>query len=202
VPVPGGRDRTARVAASASARLAAALTALVVLLAGCTASNARGDTYQFKGSTKFGTVIPPAQRKPIGRYSAKLLDGGTYSFAQARGKAVVVNFWASWCGPCATETPQFEKIYRQYKTRQVTFLGVDFKDDRGAARSFVHDNKITYPIVFDQDGQSAIQLGNIGIQGLPYTLVLDRRHRVAGIYSGPMLPADLEPVLNKVDGGT
>jgi peroxiredoxin len=89
-------------------------------------------------------------------------------------------------------------VYRAYKAKGVDFVGIDFKDQRGKAESFVKDNDISFPIVYDQQGKTALQMGHLPAQGLPFTVLIDKQQRVAAVYTGdPLTPMDLEPVLNK-----
>src|SRR4051794_21338951 len=146
------------------AALAAPVAAvLVAALAACgDSSGSTGSSgYQYSGSTRFGTVIPAPQRKAAEPFTGRLLDGGTYRLSDYAGKAVVVNFWGTWCGPCTTETPEFNKIYLSYRAKPVTFVGIDVKDTKGFARSFVQQNAIRYPIVFDEKAETALKLGNV-----------------------------------------
>lgn len=89
-------------------------------------------------------------------------------------------------------------MYRQNLSKAVTFVGVDIKDDRSSAKSFVHDYKITYPIVYDEPGRAALALGDLPTAGLPMTVLLDKQHRVAAVYSGKLTEADLQPVLDRL----
>lgn len=197
--MPTTRLRALRAAALA---VTGALAAATVAGCGGSTGSGGGSYYQYSGATKFGTVIPAPQRKPAEPFTGELLDGGTYKLAAQAGKAVVVNFWGTWCGPCTTETPEFDKIYRSYHGKPVTFVGIDVKDTKGFARSFVQQNHISYPIVFDEKAETALKLGNVPSASMPFTVLLDRQHRVAGVYIGPMQPKDLDPVLNKVAAGT
>jgi thiol-disulfide isomerase/thioredoxin len=184
--------------------LAAAVAAALAgsLLSACTGSNAvdqSGGSYRFVSGNKLGSMIAPGHRKKVGTVTGNLLDGGTFNLACDLGKVTVINFWATWCGPCTTETPQFDSVYRQYKNQGVTFVGIDTKESgRDAPRAFVRDNKISYPIVFDENGETAIELGKIPSQSLPFTVVLDKLGRVAGVYLGKLEPKDLTPVLTKL----
>jgi peroxiredoxin len=182
----------------ASTVAAACLTAVALVLAGCSGGgghSAQGK-YRFTSATKIGQTIPVADRKTAGDFTGDLLDGSKTSLAAYAGTVVVINFWATWCGPCTVETPQFETIYQNYQAKGVSFVGIDTKDEKGQAQSFVKDNHITYPIVFDQNGSTGIELGNISAPGLPYTVVVDKAGKVAGVYIGEQQPKDLEPVLN------
>lgn len=171
----------------------------VALVAGCSGSSASADTFKFTGAQNAPAVIPPAQRKPAGDFSGTLLDGGTFNLKQDAGEVTVVNFWGTWCGPCTVETPQFQSVYQAYRAKHVAFVGIDVKESsKDAPKAFVQQNHITYPIVYDEEGQTAIRIGDIPTQAMPFTVVLDKRHRVAGVYIVRMAPGDLEPVLNKL----
>jgi thiol-disulfide isomerase/thioredoxin len=182
-------------------KLAAALSAVALLgTAACTnqhdaVDQSAGTQFRYVQATKAGTVIPVQDRKAAGPVAGNLLDGGTYVLSADKGKVVVLNFWGSWCGPCVNETPQFDTVYRQRKAAGVTFVGLDVKDSKDLARNFVQDKKISYPIVFDPIAKTALQLGNIPQAGLPVSVIVDRQGRVAAVYLGPVLPADLNPVL-------
>jgi thiol-disulfide isomerase/thioredoxin len=179
--------------------LALLLAGAAVALSACTSSGSGNGTYTYHGAQSVGSVIKAADRKPVPEFSGSLLDGGTYKLTQDAGKVTVVNFWGSWCGPCLTETPQFGMMYDAYKAKDVAFVGIDIGEaGRDAPRAFVKDHKIHYPIVFDEDGQTALRMGNISVQGAPFTVVLDKQHRVAAVYAIRLAPADLEPVLNKL----
>jgi peroxiredoxin len=183
------------------APLVAALIAVPVLAA-CTGSNAvssnPGGTFTFKSGTALGQLYPQNERKKAGTFTGALLDGGTYRSAATSGKVTVINFWATWCVPCKTETPQFDSVYRQVKARGVDFVGIDTKDEAGSARAFVKNNKITYPIVSDEEGETSIRLGKIPQASLPFTVLLDKQGRVAAVYVIRMSPVDLTRSIDKL----
>jgi thiol-disulfide isomerase/thioredoxin len=187
-------------------RLFAALVAATAVLAACVACTGKdavdqtaGGDFRFSSGNAKGDLIAATDRKATGDFSGSLLDGGTYRLDQQAGKIVVVNFWGSWCGPCRIETPQFNTIYQQLKPKDVTFVGIDVKEaSRDAPRAFVKDYGITYPIVYDEPGETAIRLGDIPTQGMPFTVLLDKQLRVAAVYFGLVSPKDLTPALNKL----
>jgi thiol-disulfide isomerase/thioredoxin len=102
--------------------------------------------------------------------------------ASLRGKPVVVNVWASWCGPCIAEAPGLAATSRELGGR-VQFVGVDIQDQRPAARAFIARYGWTYPSVFDPTG--AIRDG-LGFLGQPVTVVYDRTGRRRFVWSGAM----------------
>ena len=187
-----------------SARIAALLgaAALVCGLAACTGKNAvdqGSGNFRFVSSTTVGKLIPVADRKKAGTFSEGLLNGGTYSLAAQSGKVVAVNFWATWCGPCTTETPAFDRMYRANQAKGVTFVGIDTKESsKDAPKAFVSDNDISYPIVWDEPGQTAVAIGKVPALSLPFTVLIDRHQRVAAVYTAALTEGDLQPVLDKL----
>lgn len=180
----------------------AALVAALVL-AGCTGKDAvdqnAGGQFRYVSGTSVGKTYPPADRKKAGQISGPLFSGGTFHLAQTAGKVVVINYWATWCGPCTTETPQFDTVYRAYKGKGVDFVGIDTKDSpESHGRAFVKDNDISYPMVYDEQGETAVRLGKIPALALPFTVLIDKQGRVAAVYLKPLAPKDLEPVLNQL----
>lgn len=184
--------------------LAAVAAALVLAgsLAACAGKQAVGGTdggFRYVSGTKLGTTYALGSRKLAGDFTAGLLDGnGSYTLSQDRGKVVVINYWASWCGPCVIESPQFDLVYRAYKSKGVNFVGVDTKDARSHGQYFVKNHNISYPSVFDEPGQTAVELGKIPLPGLPSTVLIDKHGKVAGVYGQTMSPKDIEPLLDKL----
>jgi thiol-disulfide isomerase/thioredoxin len=112
-----------------------------------------------------------AQLLPTSAAALPALDFDRYQrlIHQQEGTPVVVNIWASWCGPCRQEAPVLSAAARTYVGR-VRFLGVDILDDRGSARSFIQEFGWPYPSVFDASGEIRDRLG---IVGQPATLFYD-----------------------------
>lgn len=181
--------------------VAGALATAALATSACTASTeavdqTAGTEFRFTDATDKGQVIPVADRKKPGDVSGELLDGsGTYALSADAGKVVVVNLWGAWCGPCKVETPQFQQVYLQTKDQGVTFVGFDVKDTKSKAQNFVTDNDITYPMVYDQATKVALQLGELPVQGLPLTVLVDKQGRVAAAYVGLTQPSQLKPAI-------
>jgi cytochrome c biogenesis protein CcmG/thiol:disulfide interchange protein DsbE len=124
-----------------------------------------------------GKVVPA----PI--FNLPRLDGaGKLSLASLRGKAVVVNFWASDCLPCKQEMPRLEAAARRYDGR-VHFVGVDIADFKGPARAFVKRYGATYSMVFDPN---AVTAGPYDVAGTPQTFFVDGRGRLVSHVLGPV----------------
>ncbi|HEX3337138.1 MAG TPA: TlpA disulfide reductase family protein [Jatrophihabitans sp.] len=183
------------------AALAAAALA-VSMLSACTGKDAVNQTttgdYTFQQATNIGSLIAVGSRRKAEDLSGTLLSGGRTSLRDDAGNVVLINFWATWCQPCIIETPQLDALYRRVHAKGVDFLGINTKDQRSKAESFVRDNDISYPIVFDEEGQAALQLGNLPAASLPFTVMIDKQQRVAAVYTGRLSPKDLEPVINKL----
>ena len=151
------------------------------------------------GST---AAIPAEEREPAPAVTGPTLDGEQLTLADLDGP-VVVNFWASWCGPCTTEAPALRRVAKAYDGR-VHFVGVNLKDQPVAARNFEQYHKIPYPSWDDEAASIAASFGGIGPAALPSTIVLDHEHRVAARLFGevdePRLSAQLDNVLAEGTG--
>jgi cytochrome c biogenesis protein CcmG, thiol:disulfide interchange protein DsbE len=114
----------------------------------------------------------------------KLGAGGTTSLADYRGQVVVLNFWASWCQPCRSESPLLERWHRRIsRGGRATVLGIDGQDVRSDARDFVREYELTYPMLHDGPGDLREPFG---VLGYPETFVIDPRGRVAAVRRGPV----------------
>ena len=110
-----------------------------------------------------------------------------------RGKPLIVNFWARWCGPCRTEIPELIKVRAKYKAKGLEVLGIGIEDKADPAREFAAAYEMDFPVVIAKEkGIPLMQaLGN-NRGGLPYTVVIDRQGNVLSSKMGMMKKADLE----------
>ena len=137
-------------------RTVAILAAVVLLLSGCSASKPGGATAI--------SELPDATLQPLG-------EGQPVDLADLRGP-MVINLWASWCGPCREELPQYEAFAKKYAGK-VDVLGVDWQDTRAdKARALIRSTGVTYPLVTDPDGR-------MRAQALPKVILVDKDGKVA-----------------------
>jgi cytochrome c biogenesis protein CcmG/thiol:disulfide interchange protein DsbE len=168
-----------------------AVAVVVALLALLGWKLAQGDSEVTSELARGGAPVAPA-------FTLERLNAtGDLSLASLRGKTVVLNFWASWCGPCRDEMPLLQEGSKRWQGKNVVFVGIDAKDDRGYARAFLERYRVTYPNVYDGKGS---MIGRYGVTGYPETYFIDAdgkvRHRIAGPVEKPSeLDAGIERAL-------
>ena len=116
-------------------------------------------------------------------FSLPSIDGGSVDLGRYAGSTVVVNFWASWCGPCKDEAATVETAWRRWSRQGVRFIGVDSQDSTDEASAFVEEHGLTYPIGVDPDGRTAREYG---VSAMPQTFVISRDGRVSDRIIGPV----------------
>lgn len=114
----------------------------------------------------------------------RLDDGSPLSLASLRGKAVVINFFTSWCPPCKVEAPALQRLYERYRQQGLVVVGLDQEDFRADARRFARRYGLTFPVVHDRDKS---MIGRFGVTGYPETYFVDRSGRIVGVrITGPI----------------
>ncbi len=163
-------------------RLAAA--GVVLVLAAVLAWNL---AHQHNGTAK---AVARGKVVPAPAFAVASLSGGSrVSLASYRGRAVVVNFWASDCIPCKQEMPRLEAAARRWTRRDVSVVGIDVLDSRSAARRFAQSHGVTYAIGYDELGDIATRYG---VAYTPTTFFIDRRGRIVKRILGPVSEGELD----------
>ncbi len=141
---------------------------------------------------------PDARGEPVQLSGATLTDT-LLDIADLRGDTVVINVWGSWCGPCREEAPVLSRLSREFADAEVSFVGVNVKDNRAAALAFEDEFDIPYPSIEDRDGRALLALNaHVPAQAVPVTLVLDRDGRVAGRVVGAVEEGTLRALIEGV----
>ncbi len=113
-------------------------------------------------------------------FQAPLASGGTFILSEHKGKVVLLNFWATWCGPCVGEMPAFQDLYEEYGDK-IKILAVNCMEDKASVDQFIQDTGYTFPISYDEDGTVCYTYPSSGI---PYTLVIGKDGIVKNVYVG------------------
>ena len=163
-------------------RLLFPVSAFVLLAVACTGSSG-------------GLGLAEVER-PLPDLAGSTVGGGRLDAADYAGQVLVVNFWATWCGPCRDEQPALQQVWRAYQDRGVRFVGVNFRDDAAAAAAWIDEFGVTYPSIEDPSGGWA---DDFGFLGLPDTYVADAggtiRYLITGATTGEQLSRVLDELL-------
>ena len=182
-------------------KLHAAAFAIVTifLLSSCSAdsisNNSDSGFISGNGST---VLISSDERGDAVSLAGETLDGASLDIGDWLGNPVVINLWASWCGPCRAEAVELEKAYLQFQSEGVQFLGLNTRDGLAAAQAFNTRFETSYPSIQDKDGQLTLVFGNLGPAATPSTIILDSQGRVAARILGPTTQSQLRVVLEAV----
>jgi thiol-disulfide isomerase/thioredoxin len=135
-----------------------------------------------------------ANARPAPQLPRQVLSGSAVTLASLRGKPALINFWASWCGPCKQEGPELRRFASSLHGR-ANLVGIDWNDGAGNARSFVAQQHWSYAVLRDADGT----VGNaFGLTGLPTTFVLNSKGEIVATLRGPQTKASLQRALSGV----
>lgn len=163
----------------------------ILLFCGCRGGEVTGSPVSGKATeTK---ALPAAPD-----FEVSALDGKVIKLSALKGKVVVIDFWATWCGPCVYEIPGFINLYNKYNKKGLEIIGFSVDRDRQAVFDFVKNKGVNYPIAFADD---ELQEKFGGIQGLPTTFFVDKAGRIAGRVVGARDEAFFEKEIIKLLGG-
>ncbi|MDA1075784.1 MAG: TlpA disulfide reductase family protein [Proteobacteria bacterium] len=114
-------------------------------------------------------------------FTLKRLDGENLRLDEMKGQVVLINFWASWCGPCRQEMPILDRLHERYKDAGFAVLGVNVEGETGPAQDIVDKTKVTFPVLIDTDQNVSERYD---LQAMPSTVVVDRDGVVRYIHRG------------------
>lgn len=131
-------------------------------------------------------------------FTGTTVDGQAITLSELSGKLVVVNVFASWCGPCRAETPHLVEVYKQIDRDRVEFIGLNLQETPKAVESFKDEFSIDYPLVLDEGGGITDIYRPIG---LPTTWFIDQDGIIRFSFSGPMTKESLQVILEDIEAG-
>ena len=144
------------------------------------------------------TLSLPALAGPTGgpapAFTLASRAGQDVSLAQYKGQVVMLNFWASWCGPCRQEMPLLESIYRKYGKMGFTMIGVNVEPDSNAANEWLKATPVSFPILYDRDSKVS-KLYDVA--GMPSTVIIDRTGKLRVLHRG-YKPGDENEYLDSI----
>jgi len=138
---------------------------------------------------------------PAPDLSLKTMDGQTLNLAEQKGKVVLVNFWATWCGPCRREIPDLVDLYSELKSDGLVIVGIAVdRDGEEVVKPFVEKQTINYPIVLDPDQSTEKHFD--AMYGLPTTYVVSPEGKIVQRVTGIFPTEEMKPMLKEMLGAT
>lgn len=174
-------------------RLLCALTAVLLGLsaAGCMSQNTRAEGRS--------SVKPPAKRNAAPDFEVKDANGQSFHLADYKGKVVLLNFWATWCGPCKIEIPWFIDFEKSYKDRGFAVVGISLDEDGwDAVKPYIDTRKMNYRVALGSPLLEQLYGGGDGIQSLPTSFIIDRDGKVADVHIGLISKNDYQNELEEL----
>lgn len=114
-------------------------------------------------------------------FTLKSRGGHNLRLSDYRGQVVLINFWASWCGPCRQEMPLLENLYKRYKKLGFTIMGVNVDSDSTKANNYLKDMTVTFPIVYDTTNAVS---KSFNVNAMPTTVIVDRNGKMRFLHQG------------------
>ncbi len=134
---------------------------------------------------------------PAPDFTLTALDGTSYTLSQLRGKWVLINWWATWCGPCVTEMPYLQRVADE-RAEQLIVLGINLSEPRQQVEAFANENGISFPLLLNPPDATVM---DYLVSGLPQTLLVNPEGNVVARQFGGLIPQVFEPMLDALLGG-
>ncbi len=122
-----------------------------------------------------------AAESPAPDFTLKSTGGNNLRLSEMRGQVVLVNFWASWCGPCRQEMPLLDDLHSKYSKLGFTVLGVNVDKSQAAADKILKDIPVTFPVLYDPEGTVSQQYN---VSAMPTTIIIDRNGNMRYLHKG------------------
>jgi thiol-disulfide isomerase/thioredoxin len=126
-------------------------------------------------------ALAVAPAGPAPKFQLTSMAGGAINLDQYKGQVVMLNFWASWCGPCREEMPILEKLHAKYKPMGFTMIGVNVEPDSAEAAKWLKATPVTFPILFDTKSEVSKLYA---VQSMPSTVIIDRKGNLRWLHRG------------------
>lgn len=149
-----------------------------------------------KVASFFEEPAHPLEGKPAPAFTLASLEGKQVSLAQHKGKDVVIlDFWATWCGPCVQAMPILTSVADQYKDKNVVLYGINQREGQDVIKKFLEQRKLELNVLLDSDGAVA---GNYAVRGIPQTVIIDKEGNIAAVHVG-FSPALRQQLTSKLE---
>jgi peroxiredoxin len=122
-----------------------------------------------------------ASNAPAPDFTLRQIDGPNLRLGEQRGRVVMVNFWATWCGPCRVELPHLARLHDKYRGSGFLLLGVNIDEDSNAAKALASKMGLTFPVLLDSKKEV---VGSYDLNAMPATVLIDRDGRVRHLHRG------------------
>ena len=150
--------------------------------AGSSQADAKAAAGQGDSMIEFKPGMPIKEGVAAPDFTGEHMDGTSITLSELQGKPVIINFWATWCGPCVKEMPAFERLKDDFGDK-IGIIAVNCGDDAETVKDFVEENGYTFPVVLDEEYSISMLYPT---NSIPYTVVLDAEGKVAHISTGAL----------------
>jgi thiol-disulfide isomerase/thioredoxin len=182
--------------------VATACAGVLAVVLAVTAFSGGGNGVTYVDGNANAVLYGSGHRAQAPAFSGTTLTGTRLSSSAYRGKVTVLNFWGSWCVPCRSEAATLAVVAEQYRSKGVSFLGVDVRDSTASAVAFVRSHDVIYPSISDPGSTITLDFSTVvPLSSTPTTVVIDKTGHVAGAVFGEATYGELTAMLNAVAAG-